>query len=155
MTDAVSMQPADPNQPDDLHGAVPDAEAASPTLPPHQYPAWVCLIGLAIVAALVVALIQLPPYYRAAKLLRLGEVSAEEGRHGSAVEAFRSALELTPSSRRVRIGLAVSYFKSQKDADHKKGLEAVQGMILEYSERLRLLDAAPPGYVHLLPDIKK
>jgi uncharacterized membrane protein YvbJ len=124
-------------------------------LAPHRYPAWILLIGLSIVAALVISLIQLPHYYRAAVLVQRAESLAEQFQDKSAVGFFTNALEITPSSRRARIGLAISYFKSPDDEDHKKALEVLQGLTLKGDEWQKLKNAMPVAYQHFFTEVKK
>jgi hypothetical protein len=123
-------------------------------LTPHHYPPWVVLMGLGIVAALVISLIQLPPYFRAAVLLRHAETLADHGQDRRAVEFFTNALEVTPSSKRARIGLAVSYFRSPDADDHKKGLGTLEGLTLDKGEWRTLAAVMPAEYQHLFTATK-
>ena len=126
----------------------------APALAPHRYPAWIWLMGLGILATLAVALNELPPYYRAAKLVERAETLAAHGQDKSAVDLFTNALEITPSSKRARLGIALSYFRSPDDEDHKKGLEALQGLSLEKDEWDKLSAVMPAQYRSLFSDVK-
>ena len=112
-------------------------------------------MSFGIVTALVVSLIQLPPYYRAASLLQRAETFAEHGQQKNAVEFFANALELTPSSKRARIGLAVSYFRSPDEEDHKKALEVLQGLTLEKDDWQKLAAVMPAEYRRFFTNVKK
>jgi cytochrome c-type biogenesis protein CcmH/NrfG len=101
------------------------------------------------------ALNELPPYYRAAKLVQRAETLAALGQDKSAVGFFTNALEITPSSRRARLGIALSYFRSPDDEDHKKGLEALQGLALEKDEWDKLSAVMPAAYRSLFTDVEK
>jgi hypothetical protein len=124
-------------------------------LTPHRYPAWIWLIGLGIVVMLAVALNKLPPYYRAATLVQSAETLAEDGHDNSAVEFYMKALEITPSSKRVRLGLAISYFRSPDEEDHKKGLGVLQGLTLDKDEWQKLTAVMPAAYQRLFTDVKQ
>ena len=133
----------------------PAPAGAPPALPPHRYPAWIWIMGLGIVAALVVALMQLPPYYRAAALVRRAEALAGRGDNNNALALFTEALEITPSSKRIRLGLAMSYFRSPEDEDHKRGLEALQGITLEKDEWEKLSAIMPAAYRNFFTDVRR
>jgi tetratricopeptide (TPR) repeat protein len=124
-------------------------------LAPHQYPAWIWLMGFGILATLFASLVQLPPYYSAAVLVQRAEARAKRGQDRSAIEFYVSALELAPSSKRARIGLASSYFRSPKVEDHKKALGLLQGITLEKDEWRDLAAVMPAEYQRLFTDVKK
>lgn len=137
----------------------PDSEVEQttkpPALAPHRYPAWIWLVGLGILATLAVALYELPPYYRAATLVQQAETFAAHGQNKSAVDFFTTALEITPKSKRARLGIALSYFRSADGEDHKKGLEALQGLTIEKDEWAKLSAVMPRAYRSLFTDVKK
>jgi hypothetical protein len=112
-------------------------------------------MGLGILATLVIALRDLPPYYRAATLVQRAETLAARGDDKNAAARFRDALEITSSSKRVRLGLAMSYFRSSEDEDHKKGLEALQGITLEKDEWEKVSAVMPAAYRSLFSDVKR
>jgi hypothetical protein len=112
-------------------------------------------MGFGILATLAVALNELPPYYRAARLVQRAETLAARGQDKSAVDFFTNALEITPSSKRARLGIALSYFRSPDDEDHKKGLEALEGLALERSEWDKLSAVMPAEYRSLFTDVEK
>ena len=126
-----------------------------PSLAAHRYPAWIVLMGLGILATLGVALKELPPYYEAAILVQRAETVAEHGDDKNAIPLFRDALKITPSSKRVRLGLSMSYFRSADEEDHKKGLEAIQGITLEKDEWEKLSPVMPAAYRSLFTDVKR
>jgi hypothetical protein len=118
-------------------------------LEPHTYPPWIWLIGFGIFAMLVVSLIQLPSYYRAATLLGRAETLAEHGQDKNAVKLYTSVLEIIPSSKRARIELAISYFRSPDEDDHKRALEALQGLTFDKDEWQKLTAVMPVTYRQL------
>jgi hypothetical protein len=133
----------------------PSVPPPPPTLAPHQYPLWIKLMGLAILACLATSLYQLPPYYRAGTLLNRAETLAEHGDHKSAADFFLRALEIAPSSKRVRIGLAFSYFKSSDPEDHKKALNVLEGVTIEKDDWQKLSAVMPASYRHLFTGVKE
>lgn len=82
-------------------------------------------MGLGILTAVVVSLLQFPPYYRAAVSVQHAEAVAAQGQDRNAVEFFLNEVRLVPGSKRARIGLAISYFRSPDDVDHQRALEVL------------------------------
>jgi tetratricopeptide (TPR) repeat protein len=124
-------------------------------LEPYKYPKFIQWMCIAIVGVLVFSLIRLPPLYRAAALLQRAEVFLKQGRDRSAVEFYTKVLEITPRSKRARIGLAVSYFRSSDSADHEKAMDILQGMTFDKDEYQQLADAMPVDYQRFFTEVKK
>jgi predicted Zn-dependent protease len=110
---------------------------------------------LGICYLLAVSLNQLPPYYRAAALKLRGDYFSEHGQRERAVEAFTNSLQLAPSSSGVRIGLAIAYFQSPSDADHKKALKVLGGLTIEKRDWEKLTAVMPKDYLHFFNDVKE
>ena len=104
------------------------------SLASHRYPIWICLMGLGVTAVLVLSLIQLPSLYRAALLLHRGEMLAEHGPDNSAIESLTNALITAPASKRVRIALDTSYFKSPDVRNQKKASPVHIPMSISHSD---------------------
>jgi hypothetical protein len=112
-------------------------------------------MGVGIVAVLVASLRQLPPYYRAAVLESRGDSFAEHGQQKRAVESYTQALELAPGSESARVGLAIVYFKSPAEEDHKKALKVLGGLTIEKSDWEKLTAVMPKDYLRFFHDVKK
>jgi hypothetical protein len=129
--------------PTSLEQVPASAEAA---LVPHRYPISVFLAGLCVVASAAVAIKQLPPYYHAASLLQRAEALASHGQDKEAIQIFTDALQVTPDSRRIRIRMSISYFRSPDEADHEKATDVIGGMTFDKYEWADLSPAIPAAY---------
>jgi hypothetical protein len=126
-----------------------EPQSTQVALPPHRYPLWILALAVAIVLALVLSLVQLPPYYRAASLTHLAEIQAREGQHANAARYFVEALDKAPDSRRIRLGLAIALFHSTAEADRQQALQVLKGVELDSDEWRRVSAVMPPGYQQL------
>ena len=108
-----------------------------------------------ILVSLIASLAELPHYYQAATLLHTAEKLSEQHEDKSAVEAYNNALKIVPTSKRARVGLAVSYFRSPDKQDRKKAMAVLQGLTLDKHEWERLSAVMPPAYQRLFTDAKK
>jgi len=97
--------------------------------------------------ALAVSMIQLPPYVKAVRLVKRAEALAALRRHHDAANVLESALEIVPSSKRIRIGLAIEYFLSPDEPDRAKGLHALEGVTLDKDEWAKVRAAMPAEYL--------
>ncbi len=138
----------------EMISAQPEVETVS-ALEFYKYPKLIQWMFIGIAGALVFSLIRLPPFYRAAALMQRAEVLAQQAQDKSAVEFYTKALEIAPSSKRARIGLAVSYFRSADNADHEKAMDVLQGITLDKDEYRRLVDAMPVDYQRYFTEVKK
>jgi hypothetical protein len=103
-------------------------------------------MGLGLTVALVMSAVRLPPYYRAATYLKQAETAAESGQDKNAIEFFQKVLEITPSAKRARIGIAIAYFRSSDEDDHKRGLLALEGLTIGKDDWQRLVAVMPAEY---------
>jgi hypothetical protein len=104
---------------------------------------------------LVASLRQLPPYYRAAVLEWRADSFADQGQQKRAVESYTQALELAPGSESARVGLAIVYFKSPAEEDHKKALKVLRGLTIEKNDWEKLTAVMPKDYLRFFHDVKK
>jgi thioredoxin-like negative regulator of GroEL len=112
-------------------------------------------MALGVVWAIALSLKQLPPYYRAATLIKQADTLVKQGRDKDAVEFYAQVLDLVPTSKRARMGMAMAYFKSPQEEDRKKGLAAIKGLSFEDDEWKKLAAVMPPEYQRLYKVEKK
>src|SRR5262249_9459851 len=105
-------------------------------------------MGLALIFALLISAFRLPLYYRAATLLKQAETLSESGEDQTAIGFFQKVLELTPTAKRARMGIALAYFRSTDEDDHKRGLLALQGLKIAKDDWQELVAVMPPEYQH-------
>jgi tetratricopeptide (TPR) repeat protein len=103
-------------------------------------------MGLGLIVALLTSAIRLPPYYRAAVLLKEAETLSENGQDRKAIGFFQKALEITPTAKRARMGIALAYFTSTDEDDHKRGLLALEGLTVGKDDWQKLVAVMPPEY---------
>jgi hypothetical protein len=115
-------------------------------LPPYLYPRWIWLTCIVIAAMFVISMVGLPSHYRTAVLVKKAEKLERSGDRKGAIRLFEEARTITPKSRRTRIGLAISYFKSTSKQDHARALEVLEGVSLEAEEWFKLKKAMPREY---------
>lgn len=105
-------------------------------------------MGLVLIVALLTSVIRLPPFYPAAILLKQAETLSENGQDQKAIAFFQKTLEITPTAKRARVGIALAYFRSADEDDHKRGLLALEGLTIGKDDWQQLVAVMPPEYQH-------
>jgi hypothetical protein len=152
---AFSTTSAGEKTPTQLEQCFKEGDYVCPsTLAPHKYPIWIWLIALGILTALVVSLVQLPPFFRAAALVQRAETLAEHGQNDRAIELFTNALAIAPRSKRAQIGLAIGWFRRSDKGDQDRAIAVLRGLTLSTSDWEKIDAVMPLGYHRFFPDAR-
>jgi hypothetical protein len=126
-----------------------------PALPPHKYPLWVKLFGVGIVMAILYSLVLLPEYLVAAKKMRAAEAAYQNGDYQSSLELYRYVLETVPTSKKARIGAALTIFSDGDKSNDEVGLGLLQGITLDKDNWARITSVMPVEYQQYFGDVKQ
>lgn len=126
-----------------------------PALPPHKYPLWVKLFGIAIVIATIYSLVLLPEYLVAAKKMRATKIAYQNGSYDESIQLYSYVLETVPTSKAARIGAAEAIFSNSDKSDDEVGLSLLQGITLDKDTWARITRVMPVEYQQYFGDVKQ
>lgn len=109
-----------------------------------HYPWFIWLGGVLTMILFGYSLYHLVPYYRAIKVLQLGEKHSHAQEFDQAIECYKKVLDSFPASKRARKLAAKAYFLNGNARDDEIGFAYLEGIYLADEEIEGLKKVAPP-----------
>ncbi len=126
-----------------------------PSLPPHKYPVWIKLFTGVLLLSVIYSLILLPEYFVASKKFKAGLDDYNNRNYSNSIKNLEYSLETVPTSKKVKIAIAKSYFANGNQYDDEKGLDYLRGVTLDKETWADLTTVMPVEYQKYFNDIKQ
>lgn len=124
-------------------------------LRPFEYPWWVLFFVSAILLSAFSSIVHVPTYLKAAIQLKHAEEAADQKQFPDAITAYENVLELTPSSKRAKLGVAYSLFARGQDDDHYIAMDYLEGLTIAKHDWEKLTSVMPAAYQDFFTQVER
>jgi hypothetical protein len=118
-----------------------------PALKRHSYPFGLQAFVAVIAVVFFFSLRMLPPYLACGRLLTQATIAEENHNYSQAGDLLLAALKKVPSSKRVRIELALLWFEHGSQDDKEAALGVLEGVLIDEDDWNRIRPVLPREYL--------
>jgi hypothetical protein len=132
---------------EEIEAELEDYKSTTFPLRPYSYPLWVLFFCSAILMAAATSVIVTPSYFVTAENISRADAALGKGQISEAIQLYQVSLNSFPSSGRAKIGMAISLFAQNANANADSALTYLKGVDLTQEDWDRLTSVMPPQYI--------
>jgi hypothetical protein len=157
MTDSSLAPAASEAVPEVAPEAAPEAVSEQMPVPlkPHRYPLWLVGVAAIVVGAVIYSATLAPPYIHAQLTMWRADAALAKGDRPTAEADYRDVLRIFPTSRSVRLEMAILLLADRDVERQNEGLTYLEDMKLGKSEWARVSAVLPERFRGLFHTVKK